>query len=709
MGRELFRDERGFTTTSMVLSLLITLSLVFTTAQVYRIGSASAEVQDVADAAALAAETQISEFMIIARFCDAIVLSLSLTGLAVTGLGLVALCTPVTAPASEVLIDAGKQIMSTRNRFSERAASVLNKLQEALPFLAAAAAANVSIANNRSSSGSNYLGIAILAPSKAEKIELSGGAEAEELVEDVDDRANDIREKAKQAEEASQEADRAKERAFMRDCGDNPDYCMYERAGHLAGLSGGDNPLYTSIEPWSFAVALNRARAYYRLRRDIEAPADYSIEEQARSALRERFFRYAVDELDNGYVIDTEERFEANIPHLPSNTDEMRLTWLYDEEIYPISEAESGALVMHAWAGCPEAAATLARGSIAEMENGDFETCPTCEFTAASLGRVAAASSSIPNGFEYHYEAVADEAIIYERARQEASVPKSQVMSEVGQLLEQLLEAARKAAGMRINVSPPGRFGAIALVVNVGRTPAAGPFSTTFVRAADSLGPRAAVSASTLVDEGTQEGRSAVSALLDGVRGDGGTVAGAAGMVLDAWSWMLVAYADGQDALITGVEQGLNGLPLASSSGLGTWAAERLSEAIEDVGLQPAEVGALKPVLINSFHVAAKGDTSFSSGLLSVKKQVVAHPLMSTSLFSSLLTEAERTAIEQVGAIDDTIEVASIELFGDGGPSIPVTIPLPPEVKGWAVDAISGLFARIRSLYAEVSEERVWE
>ena len=94
MGRELFRDERGFTTTSMVLSLLITLSLVFTAAQVYRIGSASAEVQDVADAAALAAETQISEFMIIARFCDAIVLSLSLTGLAVTGLGLVALCTP---------------------------------------------------------------------------------------------------------------------------------------------------------------------------------------------------------------------------------------------------------------------------------------------------------------------------------------------------------------------------------------------------------------------------------------------------------------------------------------------------------------------------------------------------------------------------------------------------------------------------------------
>ena len=33
----IFRDENGFTTTSMVLSLLITLSMLFTAAQVYRI------------------------------------------------------------------------------------------------------------------------------------------------------------------------------------------------------------------------------------------------------------------------------------------------------------------------------------------------------------------------------------------------------------------------------------------------------------------------------------------------------------------------------------------------------------------------------------------------------------------------------------------------------------------------------------------------
>ena len=90
----LFRDEDGFTTVGVALALLVTLALVFTSAQVYRVSSASADVQDVADAAALAAENEVAEFMIAVRVCDAVVLSLSLTGAAPAGLGVAALCTP---------------------------------------------------------------------------------------------------------------------------------------------------------------------------------------------------------------------------------------------------------------------------------------------------------------------------------------------------------------------------------------------------------------------------------------------------------------------------------------------------------------------------------------------------------------------------------------------------------------------------------------
>ena len=240
----IFRDENGFTTTSMVLSLLITLSLLFTAAQVYRIQSASAEVQDVADAAALSAENQVAEYMIVARFCDAIVLSLTLTGLVVTGLGCVALCVPITAELSGALIKAGKEIISLRNTFSERAAKALGKLQEALPYFAAACAASVAAANNGDSSGAVYLGAAILVPSEGKPLEPDVGKKAEELVEDVEENADEIRENAEKAEEAAEEANRCKERAFMRDCGDNPSYCMYERAAHLAGMSGSANPLY---------------------------------------------------------------------------------------------------------------------------------------------------------------------------------------------------------------------------------------------------------------------------------------------------------------------------------------------------------------------------------------------------------------------------------------------------------------------------------
>ena len=47
-----FHDEEGMTTVGMVLSLLVTLALVFSAGQAYRVGSASSEVQNVADAAA---------------------------------------------------------------------------------------------------------------------------------------------------------------------------------------------------------------------------------------------------------------------------------------------------------------------------------------------------------------------------------------------------------------------------------------------------------------------------------------------------------------------------------------------------------------------------------------------------------------------------------------------------------------------------------
>ena len=705
---DLFRDERGMTTTGMALSLLITLSLVFTAAQVYRINSASAEVQDVADAAALAAENQVAEFMLVVRFCDGVVLTLSLAGAVTCGLGVAALCTPVTAPLSEGLLSAGRRIIETRDAFAERSAAALDKLQEALPFFAAACAAGVAMANDADSSGSNYIGVAVLVPAKGEPIQVGTGDKAKQLLDDIDAQAEDIKAKAKEAEEAAEQANQSKERAFARDCGDSPSYCMHERAGHLAGLSGSDNPLYESVDTWSFSVALERARSYYRLRLQIEGPDGSSYEEQARSALRTRFYRFMVEQLQSAYVHESGDSFEAYLPSVPHSVAEMRSTSLYTDAVYPVTASASGKLVMHAWDGCPEAASMLSRGSIQDLEAGDYETCPTCGFTASSMGNVAAASTSIDNGFEYHYQAVVDEAIAYQEARHRADAPKAEVENRVGGLLDELVDVLKEAADKRIEASPPGRYGAIAFVVNAGSMSSSGGFASGFVPSG-TLGPRAAVSAAVLVDEGSDEGRTAVNSALDNLRDGGGVAVGAAGIVLDVWSWLLVAYSDGQSAVTGAVREGLDALPLVGASGLGTWAAGKLESAIEDVGLQPAEVGALKPVLVNSGHVAAKGDGQFASGYLSVKQRIVAHPLMSTDLFSAVLTDAERTAIEQVEGLGDSVEIASIEILGEGGPSIPITIPVPEPAKAQGIAAIQSLFDSMRSYYVETTGVQVWE
>lgn len=96
----LFWAEEGFSTVGMVLALLISISLIFTAARVYEINSCSSRVQEVADAAALAAENTVGEFYLVAGICDAVLLSLSLTTAGCLGLSVVCACVP---PASGFL------------------------------------------------------------------------------------------------------------------------------------------------------------------------------------------------------------------------------------------------------------------------------------------------------------------------------------------------------------------------------------------------------------------------------------------------------------------------------------------------------------------------------------------------------------------------------------------------------------------------------
>ncbi len=708
-GRCFIAEDGGFTTVGMVLALLVTLSLLFTTAQVYRVQTASASVQNVADSVALAAEGPVAEFYVIVRVCDAVSLSLTLTGVVVTGIGIVALCVPPTAALGSQLVEAGKKALSARDSFVEKANAALEKTQRALPYLSAAEALSVARANSGGVGEANYVAFAVLLPEGGESTEIAGAGNAGAAVDAVDAEQNGLADAARQAEEAAQEANEQKEAGFMADCGNNPGYCMYERASSLAGLGGSSNPLYESVDAWGFSVALARAQAYYAARASQQGVDGTTVEDQADSVLRGRFYAFAQRELAGGYVRETESSFDAHFPSLPRNTAQMRATSLFTEVVYPVTEAD-GVRTMHAWSGCPNAAGAVGTGSIADLESGGYETCELCRFTASSMGKVAAASTSIENGFEHHYAKVAQAAEAYERARDVCDPLKQQVQETAESLLEGF-SGVLEDASKRVEAKPPGRVGAIALVANTARTPADAGFASSFVTSGKSLGVRAAVSAATLVSDSPEEGRNVLTSLLDGFAsraGGAGTQAGS--LALSFWSAALGAYADGYGAVRDALKSALDGLPLASESGLGTWAANALEGFMEGAGLRPVELDAPKPALVNTAHVAAAGGGSFAGKFAEVQRNAVAaSESASSDAFSAVVSGVEDRVIEGLDGWDGTIEVARIELLGPDGPSIPVEITVPQRIVDIGHDVVSGAADALRGLVGSITGVRQWE
>ncbi len=148
----------------------------------------------------------------------------------------------------------------------------------------------------------------------------------------------------------------------------------------------------------------------------------------------------------------------------------MRSTTLYTEMVYPKTIDAQGLTVLHAWNGCPGLVqGSIGMGSIQEMDTvGSYTPCPHCKFVPSSMGKVAAASSLIQNGFEYHYNEVAKAADEYEKARQELDPLSQQAKDMAGGLLDSVGKAFAEACDQRIDITPPGHHGVISLVSDTG-------------------------------------------------------------------------------------------------------------------------------------------------------------------------------------------------------------------------------------------------
>lgn len=705
-----FAKEDGFTTVGMAVAILVALALLFTAAQLYRIGSLSGDVQEVADAAALAAENEVGEFMVAVHLCDAVILSMTLLSLSLSALGIVTACVPPAASLSASLLDMGKKVMDARDSFAEKAQTGLNKLQAALPFLSAANAATVAAGNNGGVGGARYFATAFLVPEEGKEIEAGSSEEAREVQETADAEAEIIRERAKEAEELSEEARAQKERAFMADCGNAPGRCQYERAASLASLAAADNPQFSSADTWSFSMALERARAYYRARADQPISEAGDAETRADAVLRKRFYDYAVEQMASGYVRETEDSFEANFPLLFKNTSEMRESALYTEAAYPVTVAADGQhKTMHAWGGCPQAQGVIGLRSVSQLEAqaDEFVRCDACEFRPSSLGNVAAASSAINTGFEYHYRIVAEAAREYQRITGELEPKKAEVEQRSDSLIGRFIDLMGSFANKRLTAEPPGRNGAIALVVNASSTPTNAGFESAFAVADRTLDARAAVAGATLVSDPAHDGSSVISSLLDGFGADGGVALGAGRIALDGWSNLLRSYGEGQRTLLSGIEDGLNNVPLLTEARLGTRAANKLREGIDGLGLQPARLDALKPVLVNTSYVAAAGSDPFAVRYRDVQARAREIASGSTDLFSSVVDTVRSHAYDELDKVAEGIRIAEVELpFIEQ--SVPITIPVPDGVINTLKSKVDACVDAVKSVYVSLTNVRVW-
>jgi hypothetical protein len=701
----IYKEDGGYSTIAMLVALMLTLSLLFSTAQVYRLNSASASIQEVADVSALAAENTVAQFVTCSQVCDAVLLTCTLTGYGCAALSVVAFCIPGGASVGKSLLSAGRAVIKTRNTFAQNAVKLLNVYQEALPFLAAVNAYAIAEENNKTVSGSSYKALAILCPFTAEEISIDL-EDSSEVFDEIEESEDELSDAAEKANEALLQAEAIKNEAYMADCGNNPSSCAYERAASLANLSSSKNPLYRSVETWSYSVALKRAKAYYSKRLSMEPVQCSSVKDRAQAELRKNYYQYMCSVLSGAYVIETDGEFSAYFPKAPQNKDEWKQTSLYTEKLFPVSTS-SGSDVAHAWSGCPNATSATYYCSLYDMEQNDYSVCEFCQFKASNFTQIASLTSKVSSGFEYHYNIIADTVDEYESLQNECLELEAEVKETSTSFFEDCIDAIKASMNVRIEIDPPGKYGAVAIVTDTGKLSSNAKFASRFVDESVYSNTRLAVSGATLIEDTSDENASVLTGLLDGIYAGNNSTLGIDGLVLSFWSTLIKANTDMQNGISGAISSALDALPVIGKTSLSNWVENKLEDLFSDLGISPAYLGIVKPVLVNSASVAQKDTSGFLSGFYSFQQGAIVAQGISSAAMTQNISSLEQKLDGLAFDSNFELEIAEINLFGEYGPSIPVCITLP------SIDVASPSFAGmisefIGSVCTVGTEEEVW-
>lgn len=669
-GIDLFIEDGAYTTLSSAVVILVVLTLLFSSTAAIWSMSRAGDTQAAADSGALAGANVVSSYHTAATVVDASILSLGLAGFATIGTGLVAILIPGAELAAGDMVDTGIEIIKTRNKFAKSASEGLQKIETALPYLVAARATQAVSAQD--TEGATYTGTALAVPrtSESDFVALEGSEISTDVIKDT---SKDLERAADELQKASEETAKAKERAWLADCGGSDPAsvgscsCMWERARSLAKLSDIENPHYASSVTWEPQVALDRAKAYYRLRLANEAPQGSSVETKAESAARKAFYTYASAEVNRAYITEDGDRTTSYIPLLPRNTDEVRATELYTDAAWPTS-TNDGKTYLHYGTSCPNYKKGTPGGLASVAAYDGQDKCNRCHFGVSSLGAVAAPSTSIENGFEYHFDEFKGALEDYVECRNKELELMRQTEDEADRAGNAFDEAIKALSGERPRIAPPGRNGVVAFAVS-GAISSPDELSSSF-NAAVRLGERGAISAAVLAPDDATAQNNVLSRFFSTLEERSGGVAGVLDGVMDVWGRLLVGYGDIQgsaDELMGEMIDGLGGGSGALGS-IASWLGDTVSASVAALGLEPCDLRLRKPVLTDTANVI-KSPGSDITGLSKVQDKLRSIPLGVTdpkALCEALEYQVERT-------ISGTVFTLAEIPLPDGG-SIPLTV-----------------------------------
>lgn len=669
-GIDLFIEDGAYTTLSSAVVILVVLTLLFSSTAAIWSMSRAGDTQAAADSGALAGANVVSSYHTAATVVDASILSLGLAGFATIGTGLVAILIPGAELAAGDMVDTGIEIIKTRNKFAKSASKGLQKIETALPYLVAARATQAVSAQD--TEGATYTGTALAVPKTSESdfVALEGSEISTDVIKDT---SKDLERAADELQKASEETAKAKERAWLADCGGSDPAsvgscsCMWERARSLAKLSDIENPHYASSVTWEPQVALDRAKAYYRLRLANEAPQGSSVETKAESAVRKAFYTYASAEVNRAYITEDGDRTTSYIPLLPRNTDEVRATELYTDAAWPTS-TNDGKTYLHYGTSCPNYKKGTPGGLASVAAYDGQDKCNRCHFGVSSLGAVAAPSTSIENGFEYHFDRFKDALKKYVECRNKELELMRQTEDEADRAGNAFDEAIKALSGERPRIAPPGRNGVVALAVS-GAISSPDELNSSF-NTTVRLGERGAISAAVLAPDDATAQNNVLSRFFSTLEERSGGVAGVLDDVMDVWGRLLVGYGDIQgsaDELMDEMIDDLGGDSGALGS-IASWLGDTVSASVAALGLEPCDLRLRKPVLTDTANVI-KSPGSDITGLSNAQDKLRSIPLGVTdpkALCEALEYQVERT-------ISGTVfTLAEIPLPGGG--SIPLTV-----------------------------------